>query len=54
MDKREKSPSKVKTQSVDPTLNKQGWPAQAPNAGIKRANFAHSRKPVNRGSGRGR
>lgn len=54
MSKSEKAPKKAKVQGSDPAANKPGWPAQPASAGIKRASFAHSRKPVNRGSGRGR
>lgn len=55
MDKKESAPKKGKPQRAEPTPSKGGgWPAQAPNAGIRRASAAHDRKPVGRGASRGR
>lgn len=54
MDKKESAPKKGKPQRAEPAPGKGGWPAQAPNAGIRRASAAHDRKPVGRGASRGR
>lgn len=54
MDKKGKPPAKAKTHKSEPALNKQGWPTQPQNEGIKRASAAHDRKPMGRGAGRGR
>jgi hypothetical protein len=54
MDKRGKPPKKPSTRKSELTPPQAGWPAQAPNEGIKRASAAHDHKPTGRGSARGR
>ncbi len=54
MNKKVKTPNKAKPQRSTPALNQTAWPAQSPNAGIKRASSMHDRKPTGRGAARGR
>lgn len=54
MDKKGKAPKKASVRKPDPTQTQSGWPAQAPNEGIKRASAAHDHKPTGRGAARGR
>lgn len=54
MDKKVKPATNAKPQRSEPALNKPGWPAQAPSAGIKRASSQHDRKPAGRSASRGR
>lgn len=54
MDKKGKPAKKARVQRADPALSKAGWPAQPLNEGIKRASLTHDRKPVGRGTVRGR
>lgn len=54
MDKKEKTPGKVKPDSPAPAAKQARWPGQSPNAGIKSARSIHDRKPTGRGAARGR
>ena len=54
MDKRGKAPKKAKARRSGSVSNQALLPDQPSNEGSKRASATHDRKPVNRGSGRGR
>lgn len=68
MDKNDKGPETVapeketvkpeketaKPENAKPALKQARWPGQNANAGIKNAKSVHGRKPIGRGSSRGR
>ncbi len=54
MDKRGKAPKKPKARQSEHASNQADWQDQPSNEGLKRESAAYNRKPVNRGSGRGR
>lgn len=54
MDKKVKTPGKVKPERPAPAAKQARWPGQNATAGIKNAKSIHDRKPAARGSARGR